>query len=237
MDANVDKKAATPPYVAYRTLKTFLERFKQGTPGRIERGLMATLSGAVQSQLTSALKSLGFISESNVPTEFMKKYVVAPEGERTDMLRGMLTVQYPYIFSSEDFDFGTATTTMLKERFEEHSTASGATVIRCMAFLKDAAVDAGIPVSQYLSAKKGPPVGTKRKSGTQRKTNGAGDHQQVPPSEEHHAGRHSHIEAQNSLLLWGLFQRLPKPGTSWPKSERQKWTETLDNVLELEYPE
>lgn len=230
------KKEATPPYVAYRTLRTFLERFKQGTPGRIERNLMGTMSGAVQSQLTSALKSLGFISENNVPTDFMKRYVAAPETERTDMLRGMLTVHYPYIFGSSDFDFGTATGAMLKERFEEHSTASGATVIRCMAFLKDAAVDAGIPVSQFLTRKKGGNGGQKRKpAAAQRKANTTTQPQVLPAG--HHPGRHAPIEAQNSLLLWGLFERLPKPGSVWPKDERAQWTDTLNNVLALEYKE
>jgi hypothetical protein len=227
------KKAATPPYVAYKTLKNFLERFRQGTPGRIERGLMGTMSGAVQSQLTTALKYLGFMSEHSVPTDVMKQYVVAQDSAQTDMLRGVLTGAYPYIFS-DDFDFGTATGAMLRERFEEHTTATGETVTRCIAFLKDAAQDAGIPVSQFLSHKKSGNGGQRKKSmPTQRKAEKQSSEEQ-PPAGEHHT-KHPPIAAQDSLLLWGLFQRLPKPGSAWPKAERDRWTETLNNVLALEY--
>ena len=45
------KKVPVPPYVAYKTLKNFVERYKQGLPSRIDRGLMGSMSGAAQSQV------------------------------------------------------------------------------------------------------------------------------------------------------------------------------------------
>ncbi len=67
-----ERKAATPPYVAYKTLSNFLDRFKQGLPGRIDRGLMGSMSGAAQSQVTTALRFLGMISENNIPYPIME---------------------------------------------------------------------------------------------------------------------------------------------------------------------
>jgi len=34
-----------------------------------------------------------------------------------------------------------------------------------------------------------------------------------------------------------LLQRLPKPGNVWARDERERWVQTLNNVLLLEYPE
>ena len=49
------------------------------------------------------------------------------------------------------------------------------------------------------------------------------------------SGHPGSIPAQNSLLLWGLFQRLPPPGTVWSQDDQVHWIETLKNVLTLEY--
>jgi hypothetical protein len=237
---NEPKKAATPPYVAYRTLKNFLAKFQQGTPGRIERGLMGNLSGAVQSQLTTALKYLGFVSDNNVPTPMMKKFVMTPEAEQTSMLKALLTDTYPFIFGNMlEFDFSTATGKMLRERFEEHTSATGETITRCMAFLKDAAQDAGIAVSPFLRGSNG---ATKKKSTPSQRRDRVTEQSSTlgPTPTNNNAGsgaNQSPIEAQSSLLLWGLFQRLPRPGSVWPKEERTQWTDTLNNVLALEYKE
>src|ERR1700761_1329612 len=147
-----EKKAATPPYVAYKTLANFLDRFKQGLPGRIDRGLMGSMSGAAQSQVTTALRFLGMISENNIPNVIMKRYVTGEETERKAALREMLEKSYPFIFQG-NFDISTATAHMLREAFAANTSATGETVSRCMAFLKDAAADAGINVSQYITQK------------------------------------------------------------------------------------
>ena len=230
------EKKTTPPYVAYKTLKNFLEKFQQGTPGRIERGLMGNLSGAVQSQLTTALKYLHLISDNNIPSDDMKRLVVAQGAEQTKLMKDIITRHYPFIFSP-DFDFTTATGTMLHERFEQSTGASGETVNRCIAFLKEAAQDVGIPVSPFLSHKTGGAGGVRKKTPQTARKNDKTTEQTPPAGDTSQNMQTPRIEAQNSLLLWGLFQRLPKPGSPWPKQDREQWTQTLNNVLTLEYPE
>jgi hypothetical protein len=194
------------------------------------------MSGALRSQLIVALRYLGFTSENNLPLDPMKAYVVSEGDERQRLLRTALFKAYPYIFDN-DFDIGSATASHLRAEIEAHTAATGETVDRCIAFLKDAAQDAGIAVSKYITQKKPRGMAPKRRVNTARK-NGEGeaapknpppapDFQQQPPG----------IEAQNSMLLWGLFQRLPKPGSVWPKEQRDQWTQTLNNVLALEYKE
>src|ERR1700691_3650249 len=124
MEAN-DKKSV-PPYVSYKTLNNFLSQFKQGLPGRIDRGLMASMSGAAQSQVTTALKYLGFISENGIPTQIMKQYVSGEEEARRATLREVLGKAYPFVFGDgASFDFATATSSQLREEFESKTSASG----------------------------------------------------------------------------------------------------------------
>ena len=76
------EKKPVPPYVAYKTLSNFVDRFKQGLPGRIDRGLMGSMSGAAQSQVTTALRYLGMISENGLPTQVMRQYATGEEAAR-----------------------------------------------------------------------------------------------------------------------------------------------------------
>jgi hypothetical protein len=230
-----EKKAAAPPYVAYKTLANFLDRFKQGLPGRIDRGLMASMSGAAQSQVTTALRYLGMISENNIPQPIMKQYVTGEEEVRRIVLRDMLKKSYPFIFD-ENFDITTATAHMLREAFVANTTASGETVGRCIAFFKDAAVDAGLPISQFIMQKSARSVGGGKKRGSTKKAPPVGEPipagHQAPPAKAPYL-----FAAQSSLMLMGLFNRLPPPGNKWSHDERERWVQTLQNVLLLEYPE
>lgn len=231
-----EKKAAIPPYVAYKTLANFLERFKQGIPGRIDRGLMSSMSGAAQSQVTTALRYLGMISENNIPQPIMRRYVSGEEAERKAALREILEKSYPFIFNPP-FDVSTATAQMLRENFAENTSATGDTVSRCISFFKDAAFDAGIAVSPYILQK------TARNGGGQKRRLPAKRGQREPEPQvaaqpvSHTTPKAALFSAQSSLLLMGLFQRLPAPGTQWSRDDRDRWVQTLQNVLVLEYPE
>jgi hypothetical protein len=237
---NTEKKRAAPPYVAYKTLKNFLEKFTQGVPGRIDRGLMSSMSGAAQSQVTTAMRYLGFISDAGIPTDVMKIYVAGQEEKRKETLRDVLAKSYPFVFGEEaEFDFSLATGQQLREEFEAKTSATGETVARCIGFLKDAAEDAGIVLSPYITQKKARSASPKKRVVAPRKDErkdsdrGKGkDHPAPPPASEV-----SPIPAQASMLLWGLFQRMPTPGTPWAHDDRKRWLDTFNNVLALEYPE
>lgn len=235
MDAH-EKKVATPPYVSYKTLSNFLDRFKQGLPGRIDRGLMGSMSGAAQSQVTTALRFLGMISENNLPQPIMKRYVDGDERERKSALREMLQKSYPFIFG-DGFDISSATAQMLRENFANNTSATGETISRCMAFLKDAAKDAGIEVSKFILQKSTRSGGSGKKKSATKKTPQVVEPFPTSPMPSAHTAKATLFAAQSSLMLMGLFQRLPSPGTNWNKDERERWVQTLNNVLLLEYPE
>lgn len=231
-----DKKAATPPYVAYKTLSNFLERFQQGLPGRIDRGLMGSMSGAAQSQVTTALRFLGMISENNIPQPIMRRYVDGDAGERKAALREMLQKSYPFIFQ-DDFDISTATAHMLRENFALNTSATGETISRCISFLKEAAADAGIVVSPYILQKSARSGGAGKKRSTVKKTSQVKEPIVANTPHVSPAPKAPSFAAQSSLMLMGLFNRLPIPGSKWSHDERERWVQTLQNVLLLEYPE
>ena len=228
------EKKPVPPYVAYKTLSNFVDRFKQGLPGRIDRGLMGSMSGAAQSQVTTALRYLGMISENNLPTQIMRQYATGEESERRTALRQMLEKSYPFIFD-KSFDFATATASQLREVFEANTTATGETVGRCIAFLKDAAADAGISISPFIMQKKARASGPRKKIANSRRQEQGPEPSAAPQSYATH--KTPTAPAQSSMLLAGLFQRLPAPGSTWSRSDREQWLQTLQNVLVLEYPE
>ncbi len=231
-----EQKVPAPPYVAYKTFRNFLERFKQGVPGRIDRGVMVGMSGAAQSQIKTALRYLNLISEHDLPSDLMKQLCSSDGDMRKSTLTTIIKSAYPYIFNSPTINFSSATGSQLREQIETTTTASGETVDRCLSFLRDIAVDAGLQVSPYLNQKRQKNGGAGRKSKSPLAK--IKEEKIVDPVREvHHHTPASHptAPAQDSLLLWGLFQRLPKPGSVWPKTEREQWTVTLNNVLAMEY--
>jgi Family of unknown function (DUF5343) len=231
---SVEKKKAAPPYVAYKTLRNFLERFKQGLPARIDRGLMGSMSGAAQSQVTTAMRYLGMISENGIPTQYLKRYVSGDERERKGALFEMLMGAYPFLFETGmepgAFHISTATAQFLRETMEANTSATGETLGRCIAFVKDAALDAGFEVSRFILQKKSRAPGGRKKPQSKREET---IEKSLLPNLQHAQPLPFH----GSLLLSGLFQRLPKPGTKWSKEDRERWVQTLENVLLLEYPE
>jgi len=230
-----DKKRPAPPYVAYRTLSNFVERFRQGLPSRIDRGLMGSMSGAAQSQVITALRFLGMISENGLPTKHMQRYATGEEEERRGALFEMLMAAYPFLFDTNEFSIKSATASQLREAMEANTSATGETLMRCIAFVKDAAQDAGFSVSPFILQKKGRIAGGRKRAQKTRR--------EEKPTERAHPNPVAHspispaMPALASLMLSGLFQRLPKPGTVWAKDERERWMQTLNNVLLLEYPE
>jgi hypothetical protein len=237
-DTNSSKKP-TPPYVAFKTFRNFLEKFRQGPlPSRINRDVMGTMSGAAQSQILTTLKYMGLTSDNGIPTDLMRRLGKTEGSEWQIALKDALFASYPYIFC-DTFDFSATTVSDLRAQFDENTGASGATIDRCITFLKDAAAAAGIQVSPYLKHNKTRNGGPRQKRAVQQRREKPAEEKVTdnPPLDGERTFVRTPAEAQNSLLLWGLFQRLPKPGVVWPRAQRDQWVQTLQNVFSLEYRE
>src|SRR5882757_971751 len=61
-----DAKQLAAPYTAFSSVKTAATQFKEhGTPSRVDRTVLPTFSGAVASQVVTALKFLKLIDNNN----------------------------------------------------------------------------------------------------------------------------------------------------------------------------
>lgn len=234
MSKPTEKTRVAPPYVSYATFKTFLDGLKaSGLPSRIDRGVMGSMSGASQSHLISALNSMNLVTSTGQPTPTLDELVHSEGKDREKILKSLLRQSFPFLFE-DGFVLETDTAKHFDEQFSKADIAVE-TARKCKSFFLAAAKDAGIEPSSYILK------GARGQKATQRKARVAAP-QKVDPAApplpaQTNPGTRATIPAESSLLLWGLFQRLPKPGTAWSKLDRDQWMQTFSNVLNLEYPE
>ncbi|MGO9529805.1 MAG: hypothetical protein ACLP3B_01365, partial [Syntrophobacteraceae bacterium] len=137
-----------PPYVAYRTLSNFLDSLRIGIPQQIDRSLMKSMSGGLQSHVMAALGYLDLIRGDGMPTEKMHRLVNSEGAERQDIFKSILVAAYPFLFEGE-CELTRATARQLTECFSKVG-ASGNTIRKCETFFVQAAKEAGIALSPHI---------------------------------------------------------------------------------------
>jgi hypothetical protein len=215
--------APVPPYVPYRTFRNFIESLKQGIPARIDRSVMASMSGALQSQLTASLRFLELITSTSHPTPVLPRLVNSEGPERAKVLREIITKAYPFLF--KHFDLKTATPRMLEEQFA-NAGASGGTVSKCVIFFLSAAKEAGVELSPHLKT---------NRQRIQRRTRGVriGDLQangDVPPN----LNGSEPTEMQWSQMLLSKF---PSFDPAWPDEVKAKWFDGFHRLMRMKLEE
>jgi Family of unknown function (DUF5343) len=160
-ETSTETGKTAPPYIAFSTLKTLVSNLKaHGIPPRIDKSIMSNFSGAVASQLMTALRFLGLINADEAPTPFLKSLVDAFDTPQwSGQLQTILKQAYPEIFK---IDLATASPKLLYETFESAYSAGGETVRKTVTFFLNAASDAGIQVSSYITKGKKPRSGKRR---------------------------------------------------------------------------
>jgi hypothetical protein len=150
MSAAKEAAKPLPPYVPYKTFRTFTDSLKQGIPSRIDRSVMNTTSGAIQNQLLAALKYLRLIDDHGTPAAQLKRLVTSEGAERQQVLREVIEASYPF-FHNDSFSLAHATPAQFDEKLRA-TGAGGDTVRKCAAFFLAAAKDAEIPVSSRITS-------------------------------------------------------------------------------------
>ncbi|MFZ0481139.1 MAG: hypothetical protein WAL71_18515 [Terriglobales bacterium] len=209
---------AVPPYVPYRSFRNFIDSLKQGIPGRIDRSVMASMSGAIQSQLTAALRYMGLIKPTGQPSDTLPRLVNSEGPERIKIMREIVTTSYKFLF--DGFDVKTATPRMLEEQFSAMG-ASGGTLSKCMNFFLAAAKEGGIETSPHLKPQRGP-----RQARTRQRVSRIAD-----------AG----IEGQSPVIItegegevsWAqmLLSKFPSFDPSWPDEVKVKWFDGFHRLM------
>lgn len=155
MDKPESENALLPPYVTYKTFSNFIEGLREHPlPLQIDRSLMSTFSGSVQSSLLASLRALNLIGRDNKSTElFEQLHAAAPEtSSYTEVLSSIIYKSYPFM-SDGSIDIARATGKQLEDKFKDLGI-SGGTVPKAYSFFVSICKDAGLPISGHITSKK-----------------------------------------------------------------------------------
>lgn len=211
------EKRSLPPYVSYRTFKSFIESLRVAMPGRIDRSLMGTMSGAIQSQVLSSLGYLDLISPKGIPKEKLNRLVNSEGPDRQKVLKEVLSNSYPFM-SESGFDLERATSRQLEEQFAKLG-ASGDTIRKGVAFFISAAKDAALSLSPFFAKKS--KVGRKTTLRTKSKTK-----ERKRTDED--------LETQQSeQISWSqlLLSKFPSFDPAWPDDVKSKWFDAFGELM------
>ncbi len=140
-----------PPYVAYRTFRTFIEflRENEHLPNRIDRSVWKDrFSGSSGRQLMAALTALGLVFPDARPSEDLRLLVYGESQERRDTMCRILKGFYKNVFSITNFE--NCTNAQFHEAFLAYNFQDNVTA-KCETFFIHAAKDAGIQLSSFIA--------------------------------------------------------------------------------------
>jgi hypothetical protein len=145
-----------PPYVAFATLESFIQRLKanEAVPPQIDKSMMTSMSGAVQSHLLATLRFLGLIDESkgDAVTQAMRDLVEAHGTEGFGVaLKEVFVTAYSDVIG--DIDVGVASAKQLDNAFMAHKL-DGTMLDRAVRFYLKGMSVGGTKISAYLLKRK-----------------------------------------------------------------------------------
>jgi hypothetical protein len=213
------KVSSIPPYVPFKTLSNFLDGLKSHMPSRIDRSVMTSMSGALQGQLTSALRYLQLVSTNGAPTDRLTKLANAEGPEKQKAWQNLITATYPFLFKG--FDLERATSKQLEEQFSA-TGAGGATIGKCMAFFLAAAKAADIKLSPHVKPFKSV---TRTTRARRNYSNGA----QSPANGEFIPA----VSQPEATVTWEqmLLSKFPSFDPTWPDDVKTKWFAAFDQLM------
>jgi hypothetical protein len=151
-----ESRAPAAPYTAFSSVKTAVRQMKEhGIPSRVDRSVLTNFSGAVTSQVMTALKFLSLIDSEGRPGNGLKSLVDAIDSE-SDWPKALAQVlQYAYapLFAA---DLQTASPSQFNELFKKNYPGADDVLRKSMTFFLNAAREANIPISKYILKNKKP---------------------------------------------------------------------------------
>jgi hypothetical protein len=171
---NDQGRASAAPYTAFSSIKTAVKLMKEhGLPSRIDRSVLTNFSGAVVTQVMTALKFLGLIDGDGRPTASLKILVETIDDENTwpTQLAEVIRGAYAPLFT---IDLERASPSQFHELFKKSYPGADDVVRKSVTFFLNATREAKIPVSPYIMKNKKPRnVFAKRRTPRQKPTTNA----------------------------------------------------------------
>jgi hypothetical protein len=232
---NTTVERKTPPYAPYRSWKNLIEKLKkeQPLPTELDSSFWTRLkfSGALISVLKPTMVTLGLLNKDMTPTRLLEEFLDASEEQEKALYACLMDIAYPGY--QDKLDLERMTDGQLTQFFVSGG-ASGETGVKARTFFLGLAKDAGKTLSSCVTTRtrRTPPV--PRPAGTRRRgvADGGKDSDRRPLGDETPTDK---AKAQASLMLWGLFKRLPAPGEVFTKDDRVAWTKAALTLFDLEY--
>ena len=219
MEDSKEQKRPLPPYIAYKTFKNYIERFKIAMPARIDRSVLTALSGAQQGQLLASLAYLRLINENGVPNEKLAKLANSEGVEHQKVLKDLLTAHFPFLFK-DGFDLTRASPRQIEEQFANVGM-SGDTVRKGVSFFISAAKEAGISVSPYIKG------GRRTRSSSPRLRRAS------PGVENNDMGDSASLASTTDSVAIKqlLLAKFPSFDPAWSPDVQSKWFEAFDKLM------
>jgi hypothetical protein len=148
-----EAKGSPPAYVPFETFENFVSNLNSTlVPDHIDRGMMANLSGGVQSHLMSALRFLGLVSgkDDKVADEF--RHFVSTYG--TEGWKQALQTLMKQAYSDIPVDITNTTDKKLREAFETAYKLDGSMLDRAVRFYIRGFKESGSTISPHVGKRK-----------------------------------------------------------------------------------
>ncbi len=226
---NNKSRRRLPPYVSYRTFRNFLDDLQQGIPARIDRSYWGErLSGSTGTQLMVALRFLGLIDTSSVPTNQLRSLVIAKGLPRAELLRQIASEAFDFLLQSS-FDLQTATYAQLEEVFYDRFQLTGDVSRKCIKFFVALATDAEIPLSSFITKRtRLTQAGTSTRTITKKRSARTNKNTIVPQNTEEVPDR----------IPWDkmLLAKFPTFDPTWSDEVKLNWFKAFDELLKRSSP-
>jgi len=133
----------------YKTFGTFLDHLRAiGTPSHIDKSVMTSLSGGMQSWLKAALRYMKLINGDDTPTAALEQLANAQGDDRKALMRELFAKTYAFLNGKVDL---TKTTPVKLREAIVAEGGQGETVEKIITFMVAMAKDAGVSISPLLT--------------------------------------------------------------------------------------
>ncbi len=212
-----------PPYVSYRTFRSFIDGLQQRMPARIDRSYWGdNLSGSNGIQLMGALRFMGLVTADGAPTARLRQLIQAKGAQKAEILKQIASESFAFLLQGP-FETQTASYGQLAEVFQKSFNLTEGVTQKCVRFFVAMASESGLPLSPFITKKVRPArsgTGTKplpKRRGTKIERNIV-----VPQDLEEVPGK-----MPWDKLLLGKF---PAFDPTWPNEVKLGWFEAFSSL-------
>lgn len=218
-----------PPYVPAKTLITFLEHLHAigGMPSHIDKDVMRSLSGGMQSWLKASLRYMKLVNDADEPTDALKRLVKAQGDDRKVLLRELFNQTYSCL--NGKVDLANTTPQKLRAAFADLG-AQGETVEKMISFLIGLGKVAGVPLSPYLTTRTRGPRRPKQKTAKREGATTPGS-DSADDDESGDGDQDGENSAPQKAMTQALLDKFPTFDPKWPTEVQTKWFEAFSRLM------